>query len=239
MADIQYSFERYEKKFLLASECKDAFLKNIQEYIEEEQYHKYTICNIYYDTDDYKIIRASREKPEYKEKLRVRSYGTLSEHDKAFVELKKKYNGIVYKRRIAADINVVEPFLGGFTANQPFGQIGKEIIWFQKIHQARPKVFIGYDRVAFCAKDNPDLRITFDTNIRWRDKELDLRMGDQGEMLLQKDSILMEIKISEACPLWLGRALSEANIFPVSFSKYGKWYGEYILKEERKVKNCA
>ncbi len=239
MADVQYSFERYEKKFLLTSECKEAFLKNIQENIKEEQYHKYTICNIYYDTDDYKIIRASREKPEYKEKLRVRSYGTLSEHDKAFVELKKKYNGIVYKRRIAADINMVEPFLDEYNLNQPFGQIGEEIAWFQKMNQTKPKVFIGYDRVAFCAKDNPDLRITFDTNIRCRDKDLDLRLGDYGKLLLPSGSILMEIKISKACPLWLGRALSEAKIFPVSFSKYGTWYGAWVLKEERQVKSCA
>ncbi|MCM1273512.1 MAG: polyphosphate polymerase domain-containing protein [Clostridium sp.] len=239
MEDTQYSFERYEKKFLLTSECQETFLEHIQEYITEEQYHRYSICNIYYDTDDYKIIRASREKPQYKEKLRVRSYGTLSEHDKAFVELKKKYNGIVYKRRIDADINVVGPFLDGCEEERSFGQVGREIAWFQKMHQTKPKVFIGYDRVAYCAKDDADLRITFDTNIRWRDDALDLRLGDYGKLLLPQDSILMEIKISEACPMWLGRALSEAKIFPISFSKYGTWYGEHILKEEREVKSCA
>ena len=80
--------------------------------------------------------------------------------------------------------------------------------------------------------DNPDLRITFDQNIRWQNTQLTLSDGDWGYPLLsgdQKDCILMEIKIPNAMPLWLSSLLDEAGIYPTSFSKYGFCYQNYIF----------
>lgn len=229
---IQSSFERYEKKYFLTTSQQKYLLSKMQPYIKADDYGEYTICNIYYDTDDWRLIRESIEKPVYKEKLRVRSYGIPEDDGKVFVELKKKYNGVVYKRRITAKANMVEPILYGLEPESLCGQIGQEITWFQKFHQTKPKVFIAYDRIAFAGTENPGLRITFDTNMRWRDRDLDLRLGDYGQPILSDNRILMEIKMPGACPLWLSRLLSETEIFPVSFSKYGTCYREHILKKE-------
>lgn len=229
---IQCSFERYEKKYFLTPIQQAYLLSRMKPYVKADDYGKYTICNIYYDTDDWRLVRESIEKPTYKEKLRVRSYGVPTEAGKVFVELKKKCDGIVYKRRIITEAYKAEPFLCGLESPKHYGQIGQEIAWFQNFYNAKPKVFIAYDRTAFAGISDTELRITFDTNMRWRDTELDLCLGEHGKPIISDDKILMEVKTPGACPLWLSRLLSEAGVFPISFSKYGTCYCEHILKNE-------
>lgn len=235
---IQYSLQRYEKKYFLTPAQQKHLIDQMQSYLKDDDYGNYTICSIYYDTDDWRLVRASMEKPVYKEKLRVRSYGVPAEDGEVFVELKKKYDGIVYKRRIVMEADRAEPFLNGLEPGHRYGQIGREISWFQKIYQAAPKLFIAYDRTAFAGIDDPALRITFDTNLRWRDTGQDLRLGDHGQPLLNTDQVLMEIKMPGACPLWLSHLLSEEGIFPTSFSKYGTCYREHILKTGKSNKEA-
>ena len=167
-AQIKNCFERYEKKYRLTAEQQRLILEGMRPYMKKDAYGAYTICNIYYDTDDWRLIRASLEKPVYKEKLRVRSYGVPEENGRVFVELKKKYDGVVYKRRITTEAREAAPFLAGAVPNG-HGQIGQELLWFQQRYGAKPRVFIAYDRLAFAGIDDSELRITFDTNLRWRD----------------------------------------------------------------------
>ena len=167
MADkIQSCFERYEKKYMLTPDQQRFLLDGMRPYMQADDYGEYTICNVYYDTDDWQLVRASIEKPAYKEKLRIRSYGPAEDNSPVFIELKKKVSGIVYKRRITREAREVEPFLKGEGASPE--QIAGEIRWFQQKYRTEPKVFIGYDRLAFAGKEDPELRVTFDTNIRWR-----------------------------------------------------------------------
>lgn len=195
---IQCCFERYERKYRLTKAQQRIILNGMRNHMKADNYGRYTICNIYYDTDDWRLVRASIEKPVYKEKLRVRSYGVQDDDGKVFVELKKKYDGVVYKRRIITAPETAKDFLDGLDGEIPgssFGQIGREIEWFQSFYSAVPKVFIGYDRLAFAGIEQPELRITFDTDIRYRTTELDLRLGDHGALILPHDEVLMEIKL--------------------------------------------
>ena len=235
MNTIQNNFKRYEKKFFLTPAQYRLFTQRIAAYVQADKYDQYTICNLYYDTDSYSLIRASIEKPIYKEKLRIRSYGTPGEGGKVFVELKKKYEGVVYKRRVTTAPALVEPLLRGMRSAEDNSQICKELEYFQAFHQTVPKVFIAYDRQAFAGRENPDLRITFDTNLRYRLYHLDLRDGDYGDPILDTDKILMEIKIPGTCPLWLSHILNELHIYSTSFSKYGTCYREHILKPNSKL----
>ena len=229
---IQCCFRRYEKKYWLTAAQQRLLLDRMQPYMRPDRYGQYTICNIYYDTPDYRLIRASLEKPVYKEKLRVRSYGVPEANGKVFVELKKKFDGVVYKRRVTTEITQVGLLLsdGGHAAD--FGQIGREIGYFQSFYRTEPKVFIGYDRLAFAGAEDEELRITFDTGLRWRESELDLRLGDYGAPILSDDRVLMEIKIPGTAPLWLSRLLSKIGAFPTSFSKYGACYRDHLLRGE-------
>lgn len=226
--NIQSCFRRYENKYFLTPLQQELLLKKIQDNIVSDEYPNYTICSLYYDTDNWELVRASLDKPDYKEKLRVRTYGIPDSHSKGFVEIKKKFDGVVYKRRIVTDYFKTIPFLSG-QLDESFGQIGNEISWFQHIHNAKPKVFIAYDRTAFAGIDDSELRITFDKNIRFRTNDLNLSCGDYGRPVINDDRILMEIKIPEACPMWLSKALSDVGARPTSFSKYGACYKDYIL----------
>ncbi|MFA9398086.1 MAG: polyphosphate polymerase domain-containing protein [Clostridiaceae bacterium] len=231
-------FNRYEKKFLLNQEIYNLITEKLNENMELDAFNKkngfYTICNIYYDTSSNELIKKSLSKPVYKEKLRLRSYGVPDVDCKAYLEIKKKYNGMVNKRRTKMTIEDAYKFVatGEIPKEKSYHnrQVMKEIDFFLKRYELEPSVYIAYDRTALF--DN-DLRITFDHNIRTRRYDLALELGDYGEALLDEDQWLMEIKVGTSYPLWLTKILSDLNIYSNSFSKYGREY----LKQIDSIKN--
>lgn len=231
MGETKLTFKRYEKKYLLSAEKFEMLWQRMEQYIEPDDFFKSTVCSIYYDDDEYSLIRHSIEKPVYKEKLRVRSYNVPRADGKVFVELKKKFEGIVYKRRVPMSAQEAEAYLSGEKAAPVDSQMIHEIDWFMHENHPVPKVFIACDRLAYRAKDNRELRITFDRNIRWRETDLHLTSGCFGEPLLEAGQVLMEIKIPGAAPLWLANMLSELEIFPQGYSKYGDCYKHKILEK--------
>ena len=164
----QYSFQRIEKKYFISPAQAETMLGEMRQHMTADRYGEYAIGNIYCDTDNFRLIRASLEKPAYKEKLRIRCYGVPKAGDKVFVELKKKCGGVVYKRRVTAPLPQAERFLRTETAPAEWGQIGQELQWFQRFYDTMPRMYIGYDRTVWAGTEDPALRITFDRNIRWR-----------------------------------------------------------------------
>lgn len=241
MAKIEYTFKRYEKKFLLAAGQYNKILERLGQRMEIDEYGRHTICNIYFDTDNFDLIRTSIEKPPYKEKFRLRSYGIPGSNDNIFAEIKKKFDGIVYKRRIAAKPSEMQEFLDGGEVLHEDTQIQREIHWFLHMYNPVPKVFIAYERVALTDIEEPELRITFDQNIRWRTGELDLCAGDEGQLIMDDNKAVMEIKLPQAAPMWLASLLSEFKVYPNSFSKYGTCYQQHLAANvfaERTGKLC-
>ena len=232
MGETKLTFKRYEKKYLLSAERYPQLMERLLPYLEPDEYHRSSICSIYYDRDDFRLIRHSIERPVYKEKLRVRSYNRQPDVDgPVFVELKKKYKGVVYKRRVMMRGKEAEAWLRGEAPAPEDSQMVREIEWFLHENQPHPKVMIACDRVSWRAKDDPELRITFDERIRWREDRLQMDAGSAGTLLLPDGQVLMEIKIPGAAPLWLAHLLSELELFPTSFSKYGTCYKENLLLE--------
>lgn len=211
-------------------------MKNLIESISDKMlpdvYPHYQLFNIYYDTEKYDLIRRSIEKPVYKEKLRLRSYGKPENDSSVFIEIKKKYNGIVYKRRIRLPYKEAVDYLeNGREPPNAEGQIFNEINYAVNFYKPKPKVLLTYDRTAFYGTDNNYLRITFDENITARDYDLNLQLGSYGTKLLEPGFYLMEIKLTGAMPLWLTHQLSELDTYPSSFSKYGNYY-KMLLDDE-------
>ncbi len=230
----QNTFKRYEIKYILSLAQKEAVLDAMTPFMKRDNYGRTTIRNIYLDTDNFRLIRRSVEKPIYKEKLRLRSYSLAIADSGIFVELKKKYKSVVYKRRLVIPEGDV---MAAFKNNTPLpvsSQIGDEIEYFREYYgKLTPKVFLSYDREAYCCIDALDLRITFDDNIMYRTDDLSLCSPPRGISILDEGLVLMEIKTSGAIPLWLSRTLSENKIFKTSFSKYGTAYAK-MLKEINK-----
>lgn len=230
MAKDNFIFKRVEKKYLLTDAERKALLEKISPMLVPDKYGHSTISSLYLDTPDFRIIRASIEAKEcghaYKEKLRLRTYGTPSEDSKTFLEIKKKYKGVVYKRRVALTLAEAMDYING-GAKPPDSQIMREIDYAMCFYEhPKPSVIVSYERDAFFVRDLPALRITLDQSVRYRADELDLTLGDHGNILLPEGFTLMEIKTDGAMPLWLSDALDECKIFPISYSKYGTAYAD-------------
>lgn len=217
-------FQRMEKKYLMSREQRELFMQYSSGYIEMDPYGLHTICNIYFDTEDDTLIRTSLEKPPYKEKMRLRSYGIPREEDLVFLELKKKWDGIVYKRRVPMTLKEVRDYIEQGIWPDHDSQMMREMDYFMKFYRPKPKVWLAYDREAYFGKGDGVLRLTIDRDIRARTKGLKLELGDGGERLMEGEMYLMEIKVVAAYPLWLARLLGELRIYPISFSKYGNYY---------------
>lgn len=214
-------FKRVEKKYLLDTEQKNMLLSAIGDELTADIHGKSTICSLYLDTPDRYLIRSSISARTYKEKLRLRSYGIPESDTKIFFEIKKKYKGVVYKRRIKMTLAQAEEYLR--TGNAPEkSQIMSELDYAMRFYRfPQPSMLIFYEREAYFGKNDDGLRITFDTGIRYRETDLDMEKGDRGEKILPDGRWIMEIKTNGGMPVWLAHALDQCGIYPTSFSKYG------------------
>ena len=222
--------QRCELKYIL-NPTQEALLKQAMEgRMEPDRFGLTTIASLYYDTPDYRLVRASLEKPLFKEKLRLRSYGQATESSPVFLELKRKACDIVYKRRIGTTVEEAARFLHRADRLRVLGQISREISAFLDYYGPLiPTCVILYDRTAYVESEG-DLRLTIDAKPRWRADRLDLTYAPEGTPLLPSGCSILELKVQDAIPLWLTRALSDGKIYKTSFSKYGEAYRKLKLQ---------
>ena len=215
MAD-QMIFKRCEIKYMLDITQAELLKNQMKQYMTADEHGVSTICSLYFDTPDYLLIQRSMEHPVYKEKLRLRSYGMADKDTTVFVELKKKYESVVYKRRIAMTEDEAERYLL-FHEKVKDTQITREIDYCLKNYKKlAPAVMLSYEREAFYAKD-----------------DLSLCKGIYGEAILDKNKVLMEVKTAGAIPLWMVHFLTENQIYKTSFSKYATAYRTIYAREQR------
>jgi len=229
------TFCRREKKLLIDNDLVPVLQGKLAEYMDADKYNvdgkPYAICNIYFDDDADSVIRHSISKPAFKEKMRLRSYGTPTEDDTVFLEIKRKTCRIGTKRRITMTLKDAKTYLENGT--QPSGvsplekQILRELDYYRQTHAVHPKVYISYMRNAFFGKDDSSFRVTFDRDILTRRTDLALESGRYGTPLLPEGKTLLEIKFVGAVPLWFARIMSEHHLSFGSYSKYGNEYKSY------------
>lgn len=236
---IQTVFRRHELKYLLTDAQKMRILRAMQGHMVLDEYGRSGIRNLYYDTDSFRLARRSIESPSYKEKLRVRSYGRAAMDGQVFVELKKKYEGVVYKRRLALPQEQALAWLRS-EIPAPQGQIASEIRYFRDFYTpVKPVVFLSYSREAFYATDGSAFRVTFDDEILCRRDGLTLDTGTGGVSLLPQGTVLMELKCPGAIPLWMTQVLSAQHIYRTPFSKYGEAYRRMIFSQRKGLEQYA
>ena len=232
--DAQMTFKRYEVKYVLTRRQRDMLAEAMTGHLALDQYGRHTIRNIYFDTDSFRLVRDSIDKPLYKEKLRVRSYQKATGDSTVFVELKKKYESVVYKRRLALPHRLA---MDALVTGRPLpedSQIAREIESFRAFYGPTllPAMLLCYEREAYAPVDGTDFRLTLDENIRWRTDDIDLSGSALGQMILPADSVLMELKSPGGYPRWMVDFLSENKIYKTSFSKYGTAYQQLMAAEK-------
>jgi len=249
MAEFVGTFERKEVKYRLNPVQVREIKQALGAYMAPDEYGQTSITSVYYDTPNRDMISRSLEKPLYKEKLRLRTYGPRCAQAPVFVELKKKHEGIVYKRRIAVSKPAAQLLMVGVPyeraisrhplADEAFEadsrsarnlQIAEEIAaCVRRNGPVFPSMAILVERVAWAplldarGAEAEGVRITFDERIRYRD--LFESTGKRASVpLLAVGEAIMEVKVPGAYPLWLVRALNGSGAYPTSFSKYGEAY---------------
>lgn len=228
-------FERREIKYFITPSQKKIIIKNMQD-LEPDKYGRTTIRNIYFDTDNYHLARKSIERPVYKEKLRIRSYNKVKDIEPVFVEIKKKYKSIVYKRREIIPWQQAVDWYETGGAFPKESQIGRELTFFwQNYENLAPKVFLSYEREAYQSTGGSDLRVTFDENIMARKDKLSLSLEAGGIYILNPNITVMEVKTSQGMPLWMSKLLNGMKVYKTSFSKYGTAYENIIRSTLSKV----
>ena len=229
--------QRIEMKYVLNKVQLEYLKTALKEHMKVDQYGRTSIASIYYDTPDYRLIRTSIEKPVFKEKIRLRAYGLIKENDNVFLEVKRKADGLVYKRRKTVTEEMANKFFNDECDKKCEDQIGKEIMYFKNYYKKLiPAFMVIYDRTAY-EEINGDLRLTIDENPRYRTEYLDLHTSMDGTPLLDEGSAILEIKVQEVMPLWLVSILSKGQIYQTSFSKVGEAYKKEILSNLERKQN--
>lgn len=237
--EAQKIFKRYEYKYMLTLEQLATLRELMEQYMIADAFGRSTICNLYFDTPQYLLIRRSIENHVYKEKIRLRTYGQATPDTTAFIELKKKYKKVVYKRRISARYENAMQYLCQRADVIPHSQICSELNYALSLYkEIQPVMYLSYEREAFYGKEDHELRITFDQNILWRTEDLNLTSPVYGRALLQPGQVLTEIKIGHAMPLWLNHFLTEHHIYRTSFSKYGTAYKTLLMEAGTTKRRC-
>lgn len=217
------TFQRVEDKYLMDRKEADAFLKAVSPYLKPDRYFCYHCHTIYFDNDSAQLISTSLSHPPYKMKLRLRTYSDPDDDTPVFLETKKKYGDIVYKKRfMMTDLEAKEYLYEGIAPHTD-NSTSREIDYLIHYYHLKPKVYIGYDRICYVSKTDADARFTLDSHITYRTNDVSLHeTGEEKE--LQKGMFILECKVSDRYPMWLTKILSSHHLYKSSFSKYGTIY---------------
>lgn len=235
------TFDRVEKKYLITASQEKEILNEIDSHMQKDTYFDSTIYNIYFDTKNFDLIIKSIENPKFKEKLRARSY---KGYDRVYLEIKTKLRGkdynTGYKRRVLITHEDYKVWQSGGSSLVALAakaqetpadiQIASEIEYMIAHFDLSPKIFVRYNRKSYTGDGG--LRITFDTDLRYRDEDLTFDTSENDKPYFKDDrNIIMEIKVHGAMPLWLVHTLSRTKAYPERFSKIGNIY-KLIRKEQ-------
>ncbi len=222
-------FRRREQKYLITREQYDALLENIAPYMRADRFGEdgqYTVTSLYFESADYKIYFETKNKLKYRQKLRLRVYDYADLNSTAFFEVKQKHKKVVNKRRMLLPLSEAYRYLYTAkeddlttieTSNQ---QVLREIDYFRKLYHLKPEMIVSYDRHALHGRMNPELRITFDFNLRCRNGDLQLENGSYGDLFIDDNLVVLEVKVNNSVPLWLARSLQQLNCEQRSASKF-------------------
>ena len=234
---MEENFARVETKFLMDASQTAALEAGLQRQgCRLMRFGSPKVQSLYYDTESYGLICASLDRPAYKEKLRLRAYGEPGGLTQSFVEIKKKYRGVVYKRRTALPLETAMEGLDRRRLPEETGQVGREALWMVRRYGLAPAAVVSYDRNAWFDPADPGFRVTIDRNLAFRNWSLDLNAREDGLAILPAHRRLMEVKTGGAYPLWFARLLRECGAQHVHFSKYGLAYQLYIQPEKQEMK---
>lgn len=225
---LQTQFKRIETKFIITQELFDQLQEQFAPYMEADAYAYSSITNIYFDNPDFQMIQDATNKLNGREKIRMRTYASQPDaQSEAFLEIKKKENEVGYKYRVTSTAEKVLNFVQTGQMDEPLADqnVSREMnILLERYGQIQPKMHIAYSRYSMKGINDDQIRITFDSNLRFRHQDVHLGTSALDQSLVEAGEMIMEIKVPGDYPDWLAEILDGHGLVNQSFSKYGVAY---------------
>lgn len=222
-------FTRREQKYLITKQQYQALIKKLNYRMRPDLNGidgRYTVTSLYFDNEDRDIYYETKNRLRFRQKLRLRVYDDTDINGTAFFEVKQKHNKVVNKRRMILPLQEAYRYLSYSPGESREGyetsntQVLREIDHFRWLYQLEPEMIVSYDRHALHEIDNPDLRITFDFNMRTRNDNFAVEDGPYGDNFVDTDLVILEVKVDDSVPLWLTRILQEVQCDQRGASKF-------------------
>lgn len=222
-------FSRREQKYLITRLQYEKLVEKITPFMRNDKYGidgKYTVTSLYFENLEKEIYFETKNKLKYRQKLRLRVYDDTDRNGTAFFEVKQKHNKVVNKRRLVLPLKEAYRYLANespdnlATYETSNNQVLKEIDHFRKFYNLQPEMIVSYNRHAFHGTTDPELRITFDLDLKCRNEDLALEHGPYGVNFIDENLVVLEVKVNDSVPLWLTRFLQELDCEQRSASKF-------------------
>lgn len=239
-------FNRYELKYIVNKALYKELLQALQGHVfmdkHGDQDGYYMVMNLYYDTADHLFFNETVNRQQFRQKLRLRGYNHINRDSNVFLEIKKKYRGVVYKRRTLLKLPEAYAFLADTLSKKDYSlydasntQILGEVDFLKQFYQLEPKVIVSYDRQAFQGIHEEDLRVTFDRNLLKRETDLRIESRSDGELFMDPSLYVLEVKVNDRIPLWLSHILNDFQCWRQGYSKYTSSYNSDLHLRDHKI----
>jgi SPX domain protein involved in polyphosphate accumulation len=229
------TFERKEFKFYVPIDQAMILRDRVMSHMVHDPYcanleqNRYAVRSIYFDTPNLLFYFEKVDGLKLRKKLRVRVYNEFKEGSPAFLEIKRKIEDTIIKERAQVNIEETEKLLNGaklLLRNEDGKETFDRVVLDRFVYlinrlKLEPKALITYEREAFFDPENPDLRITFDYNVRsFLNPTLQDFYREDDLRTFSSPNFILEVKFSIALPLWTRQMLKDFRLHLQSISKY-------------------
>lgn len=187
----------------------------------------YTVRSIYFDTAGYRFFYEKLDGLKFRKKVRLRTYNENHMDKSGFIEIKRKRADTVFKERTRILLSELPQLLArkgvdlSYLISSHSEQVFSRFIYLYQKLQLKPKVLITYEREAFQALDDPDVRVTMDLDTRsYLDPDIYEFFRSEDMRRLNPSRFILEIKFNGNMPSWCKRIVRDYHLHLQPISKY-------------------
>jgi hypothetical protein len=232
----RFQASRYELKYIIDERCAMEIRKFIHSYLVPDEHadpeagNSYPVHSLYLDSPALHLFRSTVDGLKNRFKLRIRFYGDDLAHP-AFLEIKRRISEVICKERACVCRGAVNLLLRGIRPSVSLlassGDRSKDAAAMQTFYKtclqidARPCVYISYNREAYVSPESDQLRVTFDRRISVaRYSPAPYLITPKTAMSVDMRGIVLEMKFTDRFPNWMRQLVHALDLWRCPSAKY-------------------
>lgn len=227
-------FSRFEFKYVLPLEQRHeleselGYFMALDPHVSKRRHQKYFVRSLYFDDDAYTCYYEKTDGVMQRRKYRIRTYtDDRNEECAVFLEVKGRYNALVYKHRIELPRTIIRSLEAGRTelVESLIKIEGRDDVVTGFLYDSfrmrlKPLLLVDYERRPYVSRYAPDFRVTFDDTLSSTVTDtLFHGPADRRRVFLPGYSVV-EVKFKRHIPAWFHRLTQFYELRRVSVSKY-------------------